>query len=37
MVALKGTDIELVGLEQAVAAPKLLDPELYRTAEVFFG
>ena len=37
MVALKGTDIELVGLEHAVAEPKLLDPELYRTAEVFFG
>jgi phosphofructokinase-like protein len=37
MVALRGTDIELVGLEQAVAEPKLLDPRLYATAEVFFG
>jgi hypothetical protein len=37
MVALRGTDIELVGLEQAVAEPKLLDSRLYETAEVFFG
>jgi 6-phosphofructokinase 1 len=37
MVALRGTDIVLVGLEEAVAAPKLLDPGLYATAEVFFG
>jgi phosphofructokinase-like protein len=37
MVALRGTDIELVGLEQAVAEPKLLDPKLYDVAEVFFG
>jgi ATP-dependent phosphofructokinase / diphosphate-dependent phosphofructokinase len=37
MVALRGTDIVLVGLEQAVAEPKLLDPALYAVAEVFFG
>jgi len=37
MVALRGTDIVLVGLEEAVAAPKLLDPALYAVAEVFFG
>ena len=37
MVALRGTDIVLAGLEQAVAEPKLLDPKLYDTAEVFFG
>jgi ATP-dependent phosphofructokinase / diphosphate-dependent phosphofructokinase len=37
MVALRGTDIVLVGLEEAVAEPKLLDPGLYATAEVFFG
>ncbi len=37
MVALRGTEIVLVGLEEAVAAPKLLDPGLYATAEIFFG
>jgi 6-phosphofructokinase 1 len=37
MVALRGTDIVLAGLEEAVAEPKLLDPELFATAEVFFG
>jgi 6-phosphofructokinase 1 len=37
MVALRGTDIVLVDLAEAVAEPKLLDPELYATAEVFFG
>ena len=37
MVALRGTDIELVALEQAVAEPKLLDPKLYDVAAVFFG
>ena len=37
MVALRGTEIVEVPLEQALAAPKLLDPELYRTAELFFG
>jgi 6-phosphofructokinase 1 len=37
MVALKGTHIELVDLEESLRAPKLVDPELYATAEVFFG
>jgi 6-phosphofructokinase 1 len=37
MVALRGTRIELVALDEALAEPKLLDPELYATAEVFFG
>ncbi len=37
MVALRGTDVDLVPLEEAVAEPKLVDPELYETAEVFFG
>ena len=37
MTALRGTAIELVPLDEALAEPKLLDPELYETAEVFFG
>jgi len=37
MVALRGTAIELVPLSDALSEPKLLDPELYATAEVFFG
>jgi ATP-dependent phosphofructokinase / diphosphate-dependent phosphofructokinase len=37
MVALRGTEIALAGLAEAVAEPKLLDPGLYATAEVFFG
>ena len=37
MVALRGTDIRRVGLDDALAEPKLLDPALYETAEVFFG
>jgi ATP-dependent phosphofructokinase / diphosphate-dependent phosphofructokinase len=37
MVALQGTQIVEVELAQALAAPKLLDPELYATAELFFG
>ena len=37
MVALRGTDIVLVGLEEAVAEPKLLDPGFFATAEIFFG
>jgi phosphofructokinase-like protein len=37
MVALKGTDIELVPLAAALDAPKLLDPAFFETAEVFFG
>ena len=37
MVALHATDIERVPLEDALREPKLLDPALYETAEVFFG
>jgi ATP-dependent phosphofructokinase / diphosphate-dependent phosphofructokinase len=37
MVALRSTDIVLVPLDEALAEPKLLDPDLYATAEVFFG
>jgi 6-phosphofructokinase 1 len=37
MVALRGTNIEVVPLQEALAEPKLLDPELWETAEVFFG
>ncbi len=37
MVALRGTDVVEVPLAEALAEPKLLDPELYRTAEIFFG
>ena len=37
MVALRGTDVMTVPLSEALAAPKLLDPRLYDTAEVFFG
>jgi phosphofructokinase-like protein len=37
MVALRGPRIERVPLEEALAEPKLLDPELYETAAVFFG
>ena len=37
MTALRGTDIVLADLEEALAAPKLLDPGLYAEAEVFFG
>jgi ATP-dependent phosphofructokinase / diphosphate-dependent phosphofructokinase len=37
MVALRGARIELVPLAEALREPKLLDPELYATAEVFFG
>jgi ATP-dependent phosphofructokinase / diphosphate-dependent phosphofructokinase len=37
MVALRGTKIERVPLDDALAAPKLLDAELYETAAVFFG
>jgi 6-phosphofructokinase 1 len=37
MVALRGTEIVEVALEQALQAPKLLDPSLYETAELFFG
>ncbi|MBA3327875.1 MAG: 6-phosphofructokinase [Solirubrobacterales bacterium] len=37
MTALRGTDIELVPLDVALKAPKLLDASLFETAEVFFG
>jgi phosphofructokinase-like protein len=37
MVALRGTRIERVPLADALAEPKLVDKELYETAEVFFG
>jgi 6-phosphofructokinase 1 len=37
MVALRGTNIELVGLEEAVSELKLLDQSIYDTAAVFFG
>jgi len=37
MVALHGTAIERVPLVEALREPKLLDPSLYETAEVFFG
>jgi ATP-dependent phosphofructokinase / diphosphate-dependent phosphofructokinase len=37
MVALRGTEIVRVPLDEALAAPKLLDEALFRTAEVFFG
>jgi ATP-dependent phosphofructokinase / diphosphate-dependent phosphofructokinase len=37
LVALRGTDIVRVPLDEALAEPKLLDPTLYQTAEVFFG
>ncbi len=37
MVALHGSEIVEVDLEEALREPKLLDPKLYETAEVFFG
>jgi 6-phosphofructokinase 1 len=37
MTALRGTAIELVALDEALSEPKLLDPALFETAEVFFG
>ena len=37
MVALRGTDIVEVPLVEALREPKLLDPALYETAELFFG
>jgi phosphofructokinase-like protein len=37
MVALRGTEIELVPLDAALEEPKLLDPAFFETAEVFFG
>ena len=37
MVALRGTEVLTVPLDEALAEPKLLDPALYETAAVFFG
>ena len=37
MVALRGTAIERVPLSEGVGELKTVDPELYETAEVFFG
>jgi phosphofructokinase-like protein len=37
MVALRGTEILRVPLAEALAEPKLVDPRLFDTAEVFFG
>ena len=37
MVGLRGTEIVEVSLEEALREPKLLDPALYETAELFFG
>jgi ATP-dependent phosphofructokinase / diphosphate-dependent phosphofructokinase len=37
MVALRSTSIVRVPLDEALAEPKLLDTELWETAEVFFG
>jgi len=37
MVAASGEAIVEVALEQALREPKLLDPDLYATAELFFG
>jgi len=37
MTALRGTEIKLVGLDEAVAELKTVPPELYGEAEVFFG
>jgi len=37
MVSLRSTEIVEVKLEEALRKPKLLDPALYETAELFFG
>jgi len=37
MVGLHGNAISEVSLVEALAEPRLLDPELYETAELFFG
>jgi 6-phosphofructokinase 1 len=37
MVALRGTDIVRVPIEDALAKPKLLDDSFFAAAEVFFG
>jgi 6-phosphofructokinase 1 len=37
MVAIQGNQVTSVSLDVATEAPKTLDPDLYRTAEMFFG
>jgi len=37
MVALRGTEMLRVPLADALAEPKLVDPKMFETAEVFFG
>jgi len=37
MVALRGTEIVVIPLAEAVGAPKLVGDDLYSVAEVFFG
>jgi phosphofructokinase-like protein len=37
MIGSRGTEIVEVALEDALREPKLLDPRLYETAELFFG
>jgi 6-phosphofructokinase 1 len=37
MVGLRGTEIIELPLTEALGKPKLLDPALYETAELFFG
>jgi 6-phosphofructokinase 1 len=37
MVALHGTSIDLVPIEEAVRELKTVPPEMYEEAEVFFG
>src|SRR5271154_1955332 len=37
MVALRGSEMVEVALADALREPKLLDPKLYQTAELFFG
>jgi hypothetical protein len=37
MVGSRGTEIVEVALADALREPKLLDPRLYGTAELFFG
>jgi 6-phosphofructokinase 1 len=37
MVALRGTDVVELPMAESLAEPKLLDPGLYETAELFFG
>ncbi|MHB8173284.1 MAG: 6-phosphofructokinase [Nitrospirota bacterium] len=37
MVAIHGTDIKAVPLEEAVGKTKTLDMDLYKTAQIFFG